>query len=369
LLIPVLVDPDDTSRGVDSSSPSSSASASARTSTSTTTPPQDSLLQVISTPDRGLAVVTTRKIKAGTLLLAERPLIALSKTEETDPQAIERDFAALSKAEQRLYLSLFDAQKSRMSRVVSIYYSNCYNCEEASTTTTATTTAIAAPNDERGTHRRGSAIGALSSRINHSCVPNVQFSYHEEKGEMRFFALRDIPRGREVCGSYEREVCLRAAERQRVQLMYYGFVCSCEACAPRTEFWARSDERRRAMHDALGRVKRGEKRLARSEKEKEKQQQQQEKKQQNTERTQIVVEALEALTRLEGLLLKEGLVGVPLANTYRGMAKWAERKGEMATQEVVKWKMRELDVCTTCFGEDARRTREIKARLDELRAE
>jgi hypothetical protein len=82
-----------------------------------------------------------------------------------------------------------------------------------------------------------------------------------------------------------------------------------------------------------------------------------------------VVEALEALTRLEGLLLKEGLVGVPLANTYRGMAKWAERKGETATQEVVKWKMRELDVCTTCFGEDARRTRGIKARLDELRAE
>ncbi|ETI25174.1 hypothetical protein G647_04547 [Cladophialophora carrionii CBS 160.54] len=340
-----------------SSTDASCSSTSTSTSTSTITPPQDTLLEVVSTPDRGLAVFTTRKIKAGTLILAERPLIALSKTEETDSQSIERHFAALPRPEQKVYLSLFDAQKSRMSRVVSIYYSNCYNCAG------------------EGSTRDGSAIGALSSRINHSCVPNVQFSYHAGMDEMRFFALRDIPRGREVWGNYEREVCHRVAERQRRQRMYYGFACACEACVPRTEFWARSDERRRGMYDALGRVKGLEKRWAAEERGEERREEEgvgqseneyEKEKRKQKEGALIVIEALDALTRLEGLLIKEGLVGVPLANTYRRMAKWAERKGETATQDVVKWKTRELQVCITCFGDDGQRAQDIKTRLDEL---
>ncbi|EXJ59997.1 hypothetical protein A1O7_04145 [Cladophialophora yegresii CBS 114405] len=328
---------------------------------STTPPPQDTLLKVVSTPDRGLAVFTTRKIKAGTLILAERPLVALSKTEEIDPQSIERHFAALYRPDQKAYLSLFDAQKSRMSRVVSIYYSNCYNCEcqgdgrgEGSSTRGG---------DGSGS---GSAIGALSSRINHSCVPNVQFSYHVAKGEMRFFAVRDIPRGREVCGNYERDVCHRVAERQRRQRLHYGFGCACEACVPRTEFWARSDERRRGMYDALGRVKGLEKRWG--QKQGQGQEQGEGQSENENEKALIVMEALDTLARLEGLLIKEGLVGVPLANAYRRMAKWAGRDAKTAatTQEVVKWKTRELQVCVNCFGGDGQRTQDIRAALDDL---
>ena len=97
--------------------------------TASDTRPQDLLLELVSTPDRGLALFTTRKIKAGTLILAEQPLISLDKDEEDDPDAIEREFSRLPRSEQKAYLKLFDAQKSRMSRVVSIYYSNCYNCD------------------------------------------------------------------------------------------------------------------------------------------------------------------------------------------------------------------------------------------------
>lgn len=297
--------------------------------------PQDRLLEIHSTTDRGLAIFTTRKVKAGTLILAETPIISLSKAEENEPSAIEREFAQLLKAEQKAYLKLFDAHKSRMTRVVSIYYSNCYNCEGFKLDGTG-----------------GSVLGAMASRINHSCIPNVQFSYHETSNEMRFFAIRDIPRGKEVVSNYDKAVFDVAARRQRKQQMYYGFMCTCEACVPRNEFWERSDERRKGMYEAIRTAQGCEKRFADASGET-----------RLVEREETVNEVLEALSRLEGLLLKECLVGVPLANVCRSMAKWAERKGDAAGEEVVKWKTRELEVCISSFGEDAQRTRDIQAKL------
>ncbi|EXJ73364.1 uncharacterized protein A1O5_03124 [Cladophialophora psammophila CBS 110553] len=302
--------------------------------------PTDGILEVVSTPDRGLAVFSARKIKAGTLVLAERPLISLDKHEENDASAIEREFSKLSRAEQKVYLRLFDAQKSRMSQVVSVYYSNCYNCEGF-----------------RPSGKGGSAIGALSSRINHSCVPNLQFSYDANSNEMRFYAIRDISRGKEMCSNYDKVVFEVTAKRQRKQQMYYGFVCRCEACEPKNEFWAKSDERRMGMYDAIRAVQRCEKNLSAesgtviSEEE------------QQARRVELAEEALRSLARLEALLLKESLVGAPLANTYRSMAKWAERKGDRGADEAVIWRIKELEVCITAFGEDAQRTKDIKAKL------
>ncbi|KIW75051.1 hypothetical protein Z517_11822 [Fonsecaea pedrosoi CBS 271.37] len=330
--------------------------------------PEEEFLEVRSTADRGLAVFATRKIKAGTLVLVERALIALDKDEENDYGAVERAFSRLSRAEQKMYLRLFDAQKSRMSRVVSIYYSNCYNCEAF-----------------RPGGQGGSAIGALSSRINHSCVPNVQFSFDEARNEMRFYAIRDIPRGKEVCSNYDKAVFEVAAKRQRKQQMYYGFVCRCEACDAKTEFWAKSDERRRDMCDAIRAVQWCEKKLAAAESGAVAVTAMTSDKGQvgarariedskaaavaavDAESVNVVVdEALAFLTKLESLLLKESLVGVPLANTYRSMAKWAERKGDKAkgTDEAVKWKIKELEACVTALGREGHRTKEIETWLE-----
>ncbi|KIW89126.1 uncharacterized protein Z519_09978 [Cladophialophora bantiana CBS 173.52] len=301
--------------------------------------PRDDLLEVVSTSDRGLAVFSTRKIKAGTLVLAERPLISLDKDEENDASAIEREFSKLSRTEQKIYLRLFDAQKSRMSRVVSIYYSNCYNCGGFRPS------------------QGGSAIGVLSSRFNHSCVPNLQFSYDEGSNEMRFYAIRDISRGKEMCSNYDKSVFEVTTKRQRKQQMYYGFVCRCEACEPKNEFWARSDERRMGMYDAIRAVQRCEKNLSAGSDTVIGEEEQ-------AGRVELAEEALRSLARLEGLLLKEGLVGAPLANTYRSMAKWAERKGDRGGDEAVTWRIKELGVCITAFGEDAQRTKDIEAQLD-----
>jgi hypothetical protein len=317
-------------------------------STSRATKPQDDFAQVISTPDRGLALYATRKIKAGTLVLAEPALISLDKHEEDDSTAIEREYSKLSRVDQKTYLQLFDAEKSRMSRVVSIYYSNCYNCDSFKKA------------DSDG-QQGGSAIGALASRINHSCVPNVQFSFSDN--EMRFHAIRDIPRGKELCSNYDKSVFEPAAKRQRKQQFYYGFVCRCEACSPKNEFWERSDERRKAMYDAFRTVQGCEKRYNNSNHLAEDQDPMTLLKDKKLHGDAVVDEALEALTRLEGLLLRECLMGgFPLANTYRSLAKWAERKEDL--QAVVKWKTKELETCILGLGEATLRTREIRKKLE-----
>ncbi|KIV82627.1 hypothetical protein PV11_04724 [Exophiala sideris] len=300
------------------------------------TSPQDTLLEVISTPDRGLAVFTTRKIKAGTLILVETPLITLDKHEEDDHAAIEREFSRLPRPSQKQYLKLFDAQKSRMTLIVSIYYSNCYNCESF-----------------KSQGKGGSALGLFASRFNHSCVPNAQFCYDERTNEMRFHAIRDIPRGKEVTSNYDKVVFESRAKRQRKQQIYYGFVCRCEACEPKTEFWARSDERRQAMYDAFRAVQACEHQFSAGNASNE----------QNTQQP-VVDEALTALRKLEELLLKESLVGVPLANTYRSMAKWVERKHD--AEQIRNWKKKEMQACIIGFGHDAPRTKEIEEMLVDL---
>ncbi|KAI1620870.1 hypothetical protein EDD37DRAFT_653185 [Exophiala viscosa] len=301
------------------------------------TRPQDCLLEVTSTPDRGLAVFTTRKIKASTLILVETPLIALDKREEDDHAAIEREFSHLPRPTQKLYLKLFDAQKSRMTRIASIYYSNCYNCDAF-----------------KSAGKGGSAIGLLPSRINHNCVPNAQFCYDERTNEMRFYAIRDIPRGKGVTSNYDKVVFESRARRQRKHQIYYGFVCRCDACEPKTEFWARSDERRQNMYEAFRTVQGCETQFVSAHNTSDRQ---------NTQQH-VIDEALTSLRKLEELLLKESLVGVPLANTYRSMAKWAERKYDV--DQVRTWKTKEMQACITGFGHDAPRTKEIEQKLADI---
>jgi hypothetical protein len=303
--------------------------------------PQDKYVEVKSTPDRGLAVFASRKIKAGTLILSEQPLLSLCKDEEDDHSAVEREFSKLSRANQKRYLKLFDAEKSRMPRVASIYYSNCYNLDSF------------AP-DGRG----GSAIGDLSSRFNHSCVPNVQFSYDFDRNQMTFYAIRDIPRGKEVCSTYEKNVFNITIRRKQKLQMYYAFVCRCEACegGNKNEFWARSDERRAAMLDAFKHVQDCEKMFLKENVENDDPS--------HGHKDKAMEEARSALAKLETLLLKEGLTGVVLANTYRSLSKWSERKQLLV--EAVKWKEMERHHCEMGLGAHALRTKEAQKKLAEL---
>lgn len=339
-----------------SNSTSSSISHSPPTSPSLNQPSDEHdvsvLFEICQTPDRGLGLFASRRIPAGNCVISEEPLISLPLKEEGDPNVVEAAFHTLSKAKRKRYLQLFDAQKSRMSQVVSIYYSNCYSKDGF--TNSSSTSSTAESKDAQGDG--GSCIGIVSSRINHSCLPNLSFNYltpspTHPKGLMQFYAIKNISRGKELLSSYDKSVSELRDRRQQKHMLYYGFTCICDACIPKSSFWERSDDRRRDISNCLKTVSLAERQF-------------EEARQQGRHVGIAIDEAIGALTRMVGLLTKEGLTHKPLANVYRGLAKWSSRKGDRSMER--KWIEMEHDCCVTCFGVRSGRVQALKRQISLL---
>ena len=79
-----------------------------------------------------------------------------------------------------------------------------------------------------------SALYITISRINHSCSPNVQWSYLEDKRtrkEVR--VIRDIRKGEELLADYitDRESFLLASQRKKILKIGWNFNCFCSLCS------------------------------------------------------------------------------------------------------------------------------------------
>ncbi|KAK8151217.1 hypothetical protein BKA80DRAFT_184592, partial [Phyllosticta citrichinensis] len=75
------------------------------------------------------------------------------------------------------------------------------------------------------------AICAEASRLNHSCTPNIQFTWNENVlgGAITMHALRDILPGEEITASYV-DLLRSTAERKEKLHNAYGFDCACAVC-------------------------------------------------------------------------------------------------------------------------------------------
>ena len=79
-----------------------------------------------------------------------------------------------------------------------------------------------------------SALYINISRINHSCSPNVQWSYLEDKRtrkEVR--VIRNIRKGEELLADYitDRESFLLASQRKEILKIGWNFDCCCSLCS------------------------------------------------------------------------------------------------------------------------------------------
>lgn len=214
---------------------------------------EPSRIEVRCTPTKGNALFAASHIPKGATVLAEIPAVRLTAEDEAKKleadEVLQEKFDQLSKKSQKDFKKLHDANKDGFTRLRSIYHSNCYNLE--------------GPRSTLG----GSCIGLIASRINHSCIPNVQFSFLEtipeqlfsnddddsetkrykpSDGVMVFRALKAISKGKEIVANYESIYATRSQRQHQFQ-MHYGFQCDCDACTAPTEFWARDDERRHEM--------------------------------------------------------------------------------------------------------------------------
>ncbi|KAF8960309.1 hypothetical protein BDZ97DRAFT_1922222 [Flammula alnicola] len=80
--------------------------------------------------------------------------------------------------------------------------------------------------------KRYSAIGKVSSRINHSCMPNVIQRFSVDSFCLTFNAVRDIKKGEQIFYSYTGVYQPGAARQQALSL--YNFTCTCPACTEAT---------------------------------------------------------------------------------------------------------------------------------------
>lgn len=338
-------------------------------------PTDPTLLDIRKTAERGIGVFAARKIPAGTLVVAETPLIRLTRAQEHSldgehealkESTIKQQYQALPLSLRKGYDKLFDTEKPQFSRHKSIFYSNCYNLDQHS---------------EQG----GACIGLLASRINHACGGhNVQLSFadhaslaiHTDEddtdesesasstrdsfdtqlrtGIMLMHATKDIPKGKELLSNYLSPYMVSQARQNELQ-MHYKFTCDCSACLQQG-FWAESDERRSQMRRLKTSIEQSEAAFQAHLKTKH---------DSNGAKSgkldlvvmQEVASAVEALSKLANLLIKEGLQGHELVSVYRDLTKWSFRNGDQTVGR--RWAAKERESSIICFGAGSKQVAEI----------
>ncbi|KAF1852046.1 uncharacterized protein K460DRAFT_362811 [Cucurbitaria berberidis CBS 394.84] len=268
---------------------------------------------VLPSPGEGLGCFSTALIPAGTLILAETPLFNVREP-RTNSLVISA-FSRLSKPQQEQYLTLHvvDPKAEGDARVIDIFNSNAWQTESRT------------------------SICPRAARFNHSCIPNASFAWNSRLSQITVHAIVAIPANTQINLSYERPYQTLSARREK--LSAYGFVCSCTACGDEAE---PSDVRRARMVLLERRIRVGRKQLWRSPMPK-------------------------AELELVRLLKEEGLVGEALGLAYHNAALGWQRHGRLDL--AVRYGLKELEVCTMCYGTNSPYVDTTTAFLHQLKIE
>ncbi|KAJ3515324.1 hypothetical protein NLJ89_g1835 [Agrocybe chaxingu] len=227
-------------------------------------PTHPNMCVVRSTPDKGLGVFATRDIKVGELIFSERPLlvvptgiramspipkhysqekklqIAMFQQEKSVEPAVDR----MDEAQKKAFMALANSHKEDGSGpLYGIIRTNGIGLGNLGD----------GPKPPAGQYYPPqfmyTAICELGSRINHSCMPNVKFSFKLSSFSLQSSASKDIKAGEELFYSY----CpvLQTAADRRKDLAPYGFECKCPACLHATPA---TDKLRAEFLDRIRRV-------------------------------------------------------------------------------------------------------------------
>ena len=112
--------------------------------------------------------------------------------------------------------------------------------------------------------RERNGIFPLTSRINHSCVPNAYFAWNPElgpsgdEGRLTVYAILFIPKGAEILVNYRYEDYSKTRLERHTGLSHYGFQCICPACRPNTESGRISEKSRGQMQTLKDKIEQNE---------------------------------------------------------------------------------------------------------------
>lgn len=185
--------------------------------------------EIRSVPGKGRGIIATRPITRGEEILSEAPLF----TQECVPnqKTIAYSLEPKTSDEKRQYLDLANCHRGTMPPLMGIFHTNALPCGN-----------------------NGGLLGSIATKagiffqgciFNSSCVPNVNNCWDEEKGVIKFHALKDITEGEELCLCYGDLLTSRTMRRQ--WQAGFGFECHCPACSLSSHEQSASDNRRIAV--------------------------------------------------------------------------------------------------------------------------
>ncbi|ORY13412.1 hypothetical protein BCR34DRAFT_586557 [Clohesyomyces aquaticus] len=255
------------------------------------------LYTVLPSPGKGLGCFSINSIPIGTRILSETPLFAIDEPRANS--SVIDAFSHLSSSDQALYLTLHasDPTSRGPALVVDIFNSNAWQTESRT------------------------SILLLAARFNHSCIPNASFAWNARLMQITVHAIATIPANEQINLSYETPYQTLASRREK--LSAYGFQCSCKACSDDS---IASDVRRARMAVLDGRI-----RVERKQKWKS--------------------EAPKASLQLIRLVKEEGLVGEALGLAFHDAAAGWKKHGRLDL--AVRYALKELEICVTCYGMDS----------------
>lgn len=230
------------------------------------------MYEVRSAGVKGLGVFAKSLIPRGTRIFSERPLLALRQDQDA-----EHIFASsrLLSAKDRAKLMGLSHYASKESSIIRWTQALKYTLKQ---TTFAILGRLGSPGGggaafpgfglnghvtvlsifRSNSFNLGSgsifrqALFSSIARINHSCVPNAQGSFHDEMGKFNIHATRDIDANEELTLNYLHERGAVRELRQARLLDGYGFSCDCPACDLRLDRGRNGEKARLKLQKVLG---------------------------------------------------------------------------------------------------------------------
>ncbi|KAJ7503052.1 hypothetical protein B0H11DRAFT_1798718 [Mycena galericulata] len=208
--------------------------------------PETPAFRMSEMPGKGEGLVSTRALRAGDLILTERPLLVAARGAPVSwpPGFTREQYMQHGLNEMEMQLEMCIKRMRPEYRAAFMALKNSHT-EDGSgpivgrVRTNGLSLDGLRPGVEDET-KSYSAICKEISRLNHSCSPNTQPCFDIPSFSYQLFAVRDIAAGEELTFQYIDVQCSTAARNE--ELKPYDFVCTCTACTD-----PESDARRAAI--------------------------------------------------------------------------------------------------------------------------
>eukprot|EP00931_Biecheleriopsis_adriatica_P009295 TRINITY_DN110370_c0_g1_i1.p1 TRINITY_DN110370_c0_g1~~TRINITY_DN110370_c0_g1_i1.p1 ORF type:complete len:376 (+),score=54.55 TRINITY_DN110370_c0_g1_i1:142-1269(+) len=191
-------------------------------------------LDICQVDGKGLGVMAKQNLQLGEHVFEESPLIVLPSRSQFDSSTSWEDEVSSVMAHVhdcevlKRFWKLHDAHR-------------CFG-KEKTAPGIVLTNGVAFPSCTEGER---TAIFATAACFNHSCDPNVAFTFNDAN-DLVVFAIKDVLAGEELCISY---VDVYQSHFQRGSKLHarYGFTCRCSVCELIGAELSASDDRRERL--------------------------------------------------------------------------------------------------------------------------